>query len=344
MNFAAAISEETIRPRALMDDKRAAVDADRDYLLARRGEWVEVGCPACDRPASRVYGIKAGFTYVKCPECATVFSSPRPSLALSHEFYAQSKNYAYWNRHVFPATAAVRRERIFRPRAERTVRCCESLRWRKPVLLEVGAAFGLFCEEARRLGFFDRVIALEPTPDLAATCRRNGLEVLEMPLENLPDGRPIADVVAAFEVLEHVFSPRAFVERCHSALRPGGLLILTCPNVEGFDVALLGVQSATFDHEHVNYFHTRSLPALLEGCGFRVIEISTPGQLDADIVRKRTLAGDVALDGQPLLQRILIDEWEKLGGPFQQFLSQNALSSHMWVVAEKVETRTPTPG
>ncbi len=331
-----AISEEAIRPRALMEDKRAAVEADRRFLLDRRADWVDVACPACDQRDARVYGQKAGFTYVRCSACGTVYTNPRPSLALSHAFYAQSQNYAYWNRHVFPATAEVRRERMFRPRAERTVRCCESWRGRRPVLLEVGAAFGLFCDEARKLNFFDRIIALEPTPDLAETCRQQGFEVIERPLEDVPPN-PVADVVAAFEVLEHVFDPGAFVQRCHALLRPGGRLILTCPNVEGFDVATLGVESGSFDHEHVNYFHTRSLPALLERHRFRMLEVSTPGQLDADIVRRRALAGEISLEGQPFLQRVLLDDWDRLGPAFQQFLADHALSSHLWVVAEKVD-------
>lgn len=336
------LSEEAIRPRALMDDKRSAVEADRKFLVDRRSEWVEVSCPACERRDARIYGQKAGFTYVRCSGCGTVYTNPRPSLALSHAFYNQSLNYAYWNKHVFPATAEVRRERLFRPRAERTVRCCEPLRGRQPVLLEVGAAFGLYCEEIRRLQFFSRVLALEPTPDLAATCRRLGLEVLEMPLENMP-AEPVADVIAAFEVLEHVFAPRAFLERCFALLRPGGRVLLTCPNVEGFDVATLGVLSGTFDHEHVNYFHTRSLPALLGRVGFRVLEVATPGQLDADLVRRWVVAGEISLDGQPFLQRVLIDDWERLGSPFQQFLAENALSSHLWVVAEKPESPATQP-
>ena len=49
-------------------------------------------------------------------------------------------------------------------------------------LYDVGAGYGTFCEEVSRLGF-DRVIALEPEPHLAQTCRDKGLEVIEAPVE-----------------------------------------------------------------------------------------------------------------------------------------------------------------
>ena len=44
--------------------------------------------------------------------------------------------------------------------------------------------------------------------------------------------------------------------------------MLTCPNVRGFDIEMLGERSATVDAEHLNYFHPASLGALLERCGF----------------------------------------------------------------------------
>ena len=100
--------------------------------------------------------------------------------------------------------------------------------------------------------------------------------MIEAPVERaeLDDG---VDVVTSFEVLEHLFSPRAFLEQCAALLRPGGRLIVTCPNVRGFDVETLGEPSATVDAEHLNYLHPASLGALLERCGFEVEEAVTPG-------------------------------------------------------------------
>src|SRR5690606_21385408 len=105
--------------------------------------------------------------------------------------------------------------------------------------------------------------------------------------------------------------------------------------VRGFDTATLRTASNTFDHEHLNYFHPDSLAALLESCGFAVLDVQTPGQLDADIVRKRALAGEIDLADQPFLRRVLLDEWDALGEPFQRFLAENRLSSHLWIIAQR---------
>jgi len=63
--------------------------------------------------------------------------------------------------------------------------------------------------------------------------------------------------------------------------------------------------------------------------------LQTPGMLDAELVRKNLLAGALDVATQPFLRRVLIDEWERLGEPFQKFLADNRLSSHMMVVARR---------
>jgi SAM-dependent methyltransferase len=317
------LRETEIRPDALMAEQARRYAADVAWLLERRDRFVAVACPACDTNTSRPHWAKYDLDYRRCERCATVYVSPRPDPELLDEYYRSSSNYEYWNTVVFPASEAARRERIFRPRAERVVAYA-----RTGTLVDVGAGYGTFCEEVTRLGDFDRVIALEPEPHLAQTCREKGLDVIEAPVEQAELN---ADVITSFEVIEHLFSPRAFLERCAAALRPGGLLILTCPNVRGFDIEMLGELSATVDAEHLNYFHPESLSGLFGRCGFDLVEALTPGRLDAELVRKH--ADELTL--VPFLRRVLIDEWDRLGEPFQDFLAAHGLSSNMWLVGRR---------
>ena len=321
------LRETEIRPDELMAEQARRYAADVAWLLERRDRFVTVPCPACDATASTPQWAKYELDYRRCANCDSVYVSPRPEPDLLDEYYRNSTNYEYWNTVVFPASETARRERIFRPRAERVVSYA-----RTGTLVDVGAGYGTFCEEASKLGDFDRVIALEPEPNLAQTCRDKGLEVIEAPVERAElDGG--VDVVTSFEVIEHLFAPRAFLEQCAAILKPGGLLMLTCPNVHGFDIETLGERSATVDAEHLNYLDPASLGALLERCGFTVEEALTPGVLDAELVRKPALAGEIELD--PFLRRVLLTEWERLGEPFQDFLAANGLSSNMWLIARR---------
>ena len=65
------------------------------------------------------------------------------------------------------------------------------------------------------------------------------------------------------------------------------------------------------------------------------MEVLTPGKLDAELVRKKILTGELDVSLQPFLNQILVDEWERVGDSLQQFLADNMLSSHMWLVARK---------
>jgi len=329
------LRETEIRPDHLRQGQAERFAADIRWLLQHKDEFVQVPCPACDSEKARPVFEKYGLTYVVCSNCGTMYVNPRPTPAILEMYYARSENYAYWNKHVFPASENARREKIFRPRAERLAEICQRHNVHTDVLLEVGAGFGTFCEEIRRMRLFRRVIAVEPTPDLAETCRQRGLEVIEKPIEQVHLDHAIVNVIASFEVIEHLFSPRDLLHSCAAVLSPNGLLIVTCPNIRGFDMAVLQAVSDTVDVEHLNYFHPDSLSLLFAECGFEVLETLTPGKLDAELVRKKVLAGDMNLSAQPFLQQILMDEWERVGGAFQQFLADNHLSSHMWLVARK---------
>jgi len=327
------LEENDIRPRNLLEGQAAAVQADIDYLLARRGEFESCVCPACGG-AGKLCWEKKSFTYDRCDTCGMVYMNPRPSEALLHDFYRDSKNYAYWNKYIFPASEPSRRERIFRPRVNRLEQIIEGLALAPESLLEIGAGYGTFCEEIKSRGRFKRVVALEMTPDLAQTCRERGLEVIDQPIEKCGVPEESFDVIAAYEVLEHIYNPGAFIDTTRKFLKPGGLLVLSCPNAEGFDVQTLGPVSDTIDHEHLNYFTPGSITRLLEARGMGVHEVITPGQLDADIVRNKVLSGACTLNA-PFLEHVLITHWEEYGSLFQSFLADAGLSSHMWVVARK---------
>ncbi len=333
---ASKLTEQEIRPAQLMAKQRIVALTDVGRMLSRYEEFVHVPCPACGAEDSIPKFEKNSISYVSCRECQTFYVNPRPSPDVLEWFYRGSPNYAYWNNVIFPASEAARHQKIFVPRVDQLLGLCRKYSVEMKTILEVGAGFGTFCSEVKTRNVFSRVVAVEPTPDLAETCRKRGLEVLEQPIEQIElDHAALFDVVASFEVIEHLFAPSDFMGHMTRLLKPGGLLIMTCPNGQGFDIATLGAAINTVDHEHLNYFNPSALSKLLAKCGLEVLESFTSGKLDAELVRNKILAGEFDVSMQPFLKNVLVDNWQQFGESFQEFLVQHGLSSNMWIAARK---------
>ncbi|MHA1564888.1 MAG: class I SAM-dependent methyltransferase [Alphaproteobacteria bacterium] len=324
-----------IRPSAVMADQGAAVQADIDWLVARRGDFIPVPCPACNAQDSESLYEKFAMPHRRCHRCQTQYVSPRPDQATLAEFYARSVNYAYWAQHVFPASEQPRREKIFRPRARILAQLAEDLDLNNASVLEIGAGYGLFCEEVAALDRIARVIGIEPTPELAQVCRDRGIEVIEGPYESVgPDLQ--VDLIACFEVIEHLFDPADFLRWCIRRLAPGGGILMTCPNIAGFEPLILGFESGALEHEHLNLFNPASLSLLMQQCGFTNVAVTTPGELDVELVRTALDDGRFdAADLDPAIHHLLTHDDPAVATGLQQLIQQAGLSSNMRVLATK---------
>jgi SAM-dependent methyltransferase len=110
---------------------------------------------------------------------------------------------------------------------------------RRARVLELGSGMGLFTTVARRLGV--ECFGTEPCAASYTNLRLasdellsgNGLDpnvISKSPGEQLPWPDASFDVVVAFQVLEHVASPRETLAEALRVLKPEGLLFMDMPN------------------------------------------------------------------------------------------------------------------
>lgn len=331
-----SFKENDIRPNNLMELKKPALDHDIKFLQDRIPSFVSTNCIACISENHALWAVKNLFSYRKCNDCQTIFMSPRPDENTLGEFYKQSQNYAFWNKYIFPATDVIRKQKIFIPRAENTIAICEKYGVTGGTLLEVGAAFGTFCEAVREKNFFQRIVAVEPTPSLAQTCRQKGIETFEQTIEELTFPKGGADVVASFEVIEHLGDPGKFLQLSVEVLNKGGLFICTCPSGTGLGTVVLKEKAKVVDHEHINYFNPLSLPILLRRHGLEVIDVSTPGELDVDLLKNDYEQNPELFEGQHFFRYLFEKSSPEDLFDFQEFIKKILMSSHLWVVARKI--------
>ncbi|MGV9799759.1 class I SAM-dependent methyltransferase [Mycobacterium sp. NPDC003449] len=116
-------------------------------------------------------------------------------------------------------------------------------------------------------GVARRVIGLDYDEATVAHVRARypRVEVRHGNLAELPLADGSVDVVANFQVIEHLWDQGRFVSECHRVLRPGGVFLVSTPNRITFSPGR---------DTPLNPFHTRELNAaelteLLQDAGFR---------------------------------------------------------------------------
>jgi len=326
------MKEQEIRNRDAFARYLELVQQDITSYFADPGQFTKVACPACSSQNHAPEFRKVGFLYVTCLECETLFVNPRPTPTALKEFYLHAPSSRYWIEGFFLPVAEARREKVFRPRADYIAERFSTSSFM--TVGDIGAGLGLFLEELRKRWPDYRMVAIEPSPEMAAICRSKGLDVAEATIEELQGHEGQFDLVTAFELLEHLYEPRVLLDQAFRLLRPGGYFLATTLNGNGFDIQVLWEQSkSVFPPHHLNFLNPRSLAGLCESVGFLVEEVSTPGELDWDIVE-----GAIMKDGMDagrfwsVLARGVTESRKR---EFQSWLSQCGLSSHMRVLARR---------
>lgn len=325
--------EHEIRPEALAERYRELSARDAELCFGGKAR-TEVPCVACGAREATPQFKKNGFDFVQCDACRSLFLSPRPSVGDFEAFYRDSESSRYWAEVFFPAVAEIRREKIFRPRVERLADMCAARGTEVARLIEVGAGFGIFVDEWRRRFPATEILAIEPSSSLAAECRAKGFDVVEDIVENVTAGKNSADLVACFEVLEHVYDPLAFIRHLTALARPGGAVFISTLGIDGFDLQTLWDSSGQISPpHHINFLSVEGFERLFERAGLKDVTVTTPGQLDVDIVRNAMNRDPRLLENQRFLRKVL--EKDDSAAAFQRFLVEQRMSSHVWVIGTK---------
>lgn len=325
------MKEEEIRKRGVFNRYLKLAEKEiRDFFRAK--DFVTVKCPACSGRRFKKEFLKKGFTYVSCDDCATLFANPRPRPEALTRFYTDSPSARFWVNEFFKPVAEARRKKIFRPRAKFIAEIIEK---RKKITVgDIGAGFGLFLEELREKLPGNRYYAIEPSKEMADICSAKKLTVINRSFEDIDAEKAKFGLLTAFELVEHLYDPALFFKKAHSLLDKKGLLFFTTLNFQGFDIQLLWERSKSImPPHHLNFFSPFSIEPLMKKTGFKVMEISTPGRLDWDIVEGMIKKEGVSLGR--FWDNFAKGGAQKAKAELQEWIIKNRLSSHMRILVEK---------
>lgn len=328
------MQEIDIRPKAIFEEylKLSAQDAQA-MLVEASGQFVDILCPACESGNREDYCRKNGFTIKRCTDCGSIFCSPRPTMNQLHQFYVNSASSRFWTEQFLPAVIEARREKLFKPKAKQICDLLSARYFRPQHICDVGAGHGLLLEELQKLWNKAAFYAIEPGQRSAAVCRQKGFKVLEKMVEEAHEWTESADLVTCFEVIEHVFNPKNFIASIYRLIKKGGFCLITGLGGDGFDIQVLGADSRSiFPPHHLNFMSVNGLEQLFRNVGFSDVEVTTPGQLDVDIVKNAVKEQGIEI---PLVIQTILNRGESACEQLQKYLIEHRMSSHVWILARK---------
>jgi ubiquinone/menaquinone biosynthesis C-methylase UbiE len=143
-------------------------------------------------------------------------------------------------------------------------------------LLDVGCYTGVFVEIAARHGW--DAWGMEPSRWAVEQAKARGLRVVQGTLDTAELPEAHFDVVTLWDVIEHVTDPRGALERVNRLLKPGGVVVVHTIDIDSLFARVLGARWPWLMEMHIYYFSRRTLRAMLEKCGFRVLDDRPQGR------------------------------------------------------------------
>ncbi|MEE2745707.1 MAG: class I SAM-dependent methyltransferase, partial [Pseudomonadota bacterium] len=237
------MKEHDIRPAGLFEEFHVRNEADTKHFFSDGKNRENFSCPGCGEYSyTELYTVNS-FPIVNCSVCDSRFVSPRPTEQALAQFYREATSQKFLADVWYPSTAEGRMEKLIRPRANQIAELIKSHAIDVRRITDIGAGYGLLLETLKKIFPEFELAAVEPnTPFVEHLSTRsykvfNGL-VSEAAKD--PSWQNSADLVTAFEVFEHVQSPVDFVRDMTALIKPGGFLMFTGVNGNGFDILVLG--------------------------------------------------------------------------------------------------------
>ncbi len=263
-------------------------------------------------------GDMEGLPYGRCAQGGGLFLMSMPEPAAWARLLAEVNRLRHSSETFHANLAHSRTDHVYAPKLEwirDTLRLQEVVR---PRLLEVATLPSDFTRLLQESHAFTDVATLEENALRGAA----------------PSSGQRVDAALLLESLDRSDDPTALVAGVARQLSPGGLLFVTALVASGFDMTVLGLRNLYLcPPDRTNCFSLTGLQTLLTRGGFELLEVSTPGVLDVEIVRAHA-QHDPLLALSPFERQIIGAEPETQAA-FQSFLQQQGLSSFARIVARK---------
>ena len=209
---------------------------------------------------------------VQCRQCGLIYTNPRLDLASLQKMYA--KEYFVIDTQEYGTSYKayanyIGDEPVILRSMLRRMRKVEKYAPRVGMLLDVGCATGFSLLAAQQRGW--QASGVEFSDFCVDYARSRGLDVFHGLLQALRDGDARYDAITMWDYLEHSADPLGDLKQCQRLLKPGGVVVLSVPNVDSWSYALFKQNWIGFkNNEHFYFFSRSSMGAMASQAGLRL--------------------------------------------------------------------------
>lgn len=328
--------ENEFRPNSMYKKYLDMIERDVKKEFPAGRLLPEAQCPACLSKSKTAAFRKFGFQYVECRSCGTVYMTPRPNDSLIKAHYLKSPSTRFWKK-MTSKTRGKRKEKIYDTRIEWMREVVEEYLPAAKSIGDFNSKDIYYVDELIKSDYFEKKLIINPyfeANELSGFDRQKNIAFVDE-ISDINKIKNKIDVIAAFVVLDLTSDVGCLMRSISRLLADNGLFFMTTVSISGFDLQTLWENSPNiFPPDRINVFSQNGLKLLFKRYGLEMLEYSTPGLLDLDIVRN-------AFDRNPdlPLPRFVKTMFkvgnEQLFRDFQDFLQINKLSSFVRIVLRK---------
>jgi len=205
---------------------------------------------------------KGLFNVVKCKKCGLVYVNPRPAGQEIGKFYPKE----YFLGHAGAG------EGIDKYQYQKMNKIKKIKKTGK--ILDVGCGAGYFLAVAKENGWETRGVEISK---IAASYARKkfGIDVFAGELADAGYPNEYFDVVTLWHVLAHLPNPSETLAEVNKVLKKDGLLVLTVPNINGFQAKIFKEFWFHLDvPRHLYFFELDLLEQMLRKNGFKILKVN----------------------------------------------------------------------
>jgi SAM-dependent methyltransferase len=204
-------------------------------------------------------------------------------------------------------------------------------------IVDLGCGDGDFVKLMNEHGY--HAIGVDLDPVLCAAARERGIPVICDDVFNYLRNAPPESVDGFFSshLVEHLHYEQVLelIELCYRALRPGGVLVLTTPNVRGL---IAHLEMFWLHYGHVNFYHPRLLAFFMTYVGYERIEMGENPWTESHLLQDlRPLAQFCVLPSSPPRDLMLTGTswWKRLIFKAKLYLASYIVLPYVeWMIQE----------